>query len=124
MNLGERGVKRKRQGKLQFFRKGHLGRGPAWVLGNAGLCWNVYFAWLLDGNKEANGFIWLKKQRLMRERGRNSPLHCLVLPVEYQLFILWVQSERKLMGREEDSGNPEGDGGLERKVSSLAWDCF
>lgn len=47
-----------------------------------------------------------------------------VLPVEYQLFILWVQSERKLMGREEDSGNPEGDGGLERKVSSLAWDCF
>lgn len=30
------------------------------------------------------------------------------LPVEYQLFILWVQSERKLLGREEYSGNPEG----------------
>lgn len=46
------------------------------------------------------------------------------LPVEYQLFILWVQTERKLMGREEDWGNPEGDGGLEGKVSSLALDCF
>lgn len=66
-------MKLKRWGKLQFSRKGHLERAPAWVLGNAGLRRNVYFAWLLDGNKEAKGFIWQKKQRLMRERGRNSP---------------------------------------------------
>lgn len=75
-------------GKLQL-RKGHLGRVPEWVPETAGLRQNVYLiAWLLDRNKEADGFIRLKREGLITERGGNYILCCLLCQYGANFFPL------------------------------------
>lgn len=85
----------------QFFRKGHPGRVPAWVLRNVGLKWNVPIAWLLDRKKEAKRFIWLKKKRLMRETEKIVPYAACSASRIQNFFPLGLE----LMEREEDLGN-------------------
>lgn len=46
----------------QLLRKGQLSRVPAGLLGMHGSD-RMCIAWLLDRDKEAEGFIWLKKKK-------------------------------------------------------------
>lgn len=77
----------------QLLGKGHLGRVPVRVLGNAWLKWNAYIAWLLDRTEKAKGFIWLERKGLMRV-GQKTSLVLSALP-GCKPFFLWVQSERR-----------------------------
>lgn len=119
--FGERGVRLKGWGKLQSSRE-----GSCMGAGDARLRRNACIAWLLDRNKEAKEFIWLKKID-EREGQALSPcsLHCphaACSPVGYEPFSFGSRV-KEADGTEGDVGNPAGvgEGGKGERCLPYLW---